>query len=90
MLSQQYNEAIHFAILAPRNDDVREINEQVLDFLDDKTEKMFTSLDSTELCDNGELENSLPTEYLNTLNPPTLPPHRLRLRKNSIIMYFVI
>ncbi|XP_044005589.1 uncharacterized protein LOC122850523 [Aphidius gifuensis] len=42
-------------------------------------------MDSTDNCDNGELNDILP-EYLNTLNRPNFPPYKLSLRLNCIVM----
>lgn len=73
-------------ILSARNIDVDELNEQVTNLLDSNTERIFTSIDSIENCDNDELEEIITTEYLNTLNLPSLPPDKLRLRKHCIVM----
>ena len=37
-------------------------------------------------CDNGALGESLVPEYLNTLEPSSLPPYKLRLRENAVVM----
>ncbi|XP_058809912.1 uncharacterized protein LOC131675084 [Phymastichus coffea] len=83
---RQYRQAINYAILSARNVDVNEINETVVNLLDETTEKNYTSIDSTENCDNEGFNNILLPEYLNILNPSSLPPYELRLRINSIIM----
>ena len=59
-----------FAILSARNKNVDEINKKVVSLLNRNNERIYTSIDSGENCDdNGEMsEVSLP-EYLNTLNP---------------------
>ena len=42
---------------------------------------------TVENCDNNsELATLLLPEYLNTLNPPSLPPYELRLRLYSVVM----
>ncbi|XP_058796683.1 ATP-dependent DNA helicase PIF1-like [Phymastichus coffea] len=74
------------AILSARNIDVDELNKSVIDLLDRSTEHIYTGIDSTENCDNGEFDEVLLPEYLNSLNPSSLPPHELRLRKNCIVM----
>ncbi|XP_044005514.1 uncharacterized protein LOC122850427 [Aphidius gifuensis] len=53
---------------------------------DDIVEKNFTAIDSTENCDNGELNNYILPEYLNTLNPPNFPPYELKMRLYCIVM----
>ena len=69
-----------------RNVDVDEINEQVTNLLDASTERIYSGIDSVENCNNGELNDALLPEYLNSLNPPSLPPYKLRLRKYCIVM----
>ncbi|XP_023245859.1 uncharacterized protein LOC111643039 [Copidosoma floridanum] len=69
-----------------RNIDVNDINEQVTDLLDKTTEHVYTGVETTDNCDNGEFDSgALLPEYLNSFNPPSLPPYKLRLRKNCII-----
>lgn len=50
--------------------------------------QIYTSIDSTETTvEKGDINHDATlTEYLNTLNPPSLPPHELRLRKYAVIM----
>lgn len=82
----KFKEMSSCAILSARNIDVDELNKQVTDLLDASTEHIYSGIDSTDNCDNGELDEILLPEYLNSLNPPSLPPYELRLRKNCIIM----
>ena len=84
--NKNYRKLINFAILSARNDDVNELNDRVVDLLDPNTEKIYTSVDSTENCDNGALNESITPEYLNSLNPASLPPHELRLRKYAVVI----
>lgn len=81
-----YDTLSQIAILSPRNVDVDDINNKVVELLDELTEVLYESIDSTENCDNGDLNASILTEYLHTLNPPNFPPHHLRLRLYSIVM----
>ncbi|KAB0792783.1 hypothetical protein PPYR_00660 [Photinus pyralis] len=74
------------AILSARNVDVEEINNKVVELLDVSNEKIYTSMDSVEGCDNGDINEGILPEYLNTLNPPNFSPHELKLRKNCIVM----
>ena len=84
---KNYEEISKCAILSAHNADIDEINKKVVELLDKNTEHIYTAIDSTENCDNGEeLNEALSPEYLNTLNPSSLPPHELRLRKNCIVM----
>lgn len=83
----QYRLAAKRAILSARNVDVDEINKQVVNLLDESTEKVYTSIDTTETTnDNHDINEAILTEYLNTLNPTSLPPHELRLRKYTVII----
>lgn len=77
---------VNFSILSPRNVDVDELNYQVTELLDSDTEKEYYSLDNIENCVNDGLSHVLSTEYLNSLNPPSLPPHNLKIRTFSIVM----
>ncbi|XP_011859010.1 PREDICTED: uncharacterized protein LOC105556523, partial [Vollenhovia emeryi] len=83
----QYRLAAKRAILSARNVDVDAINKQVVNLLEESTERIYTSVDTAETTnDNHDINEAILTEYLNTLNPPNLPPHELRLRKYTVIM----
>lgn len=76
------------AILCPKNDDVRHINDRVLNNLNAE-EVSFCSVDSVKNedgTDDSNLQVNFPTEFLNSLNPSGLPPHILKLKKGSIVM----
>ena len=53
---------------------------------DKTTERIYTSVDSIENFDRGDVHEGLLPEYLNTLNPANLPPHELRLRTNCVVI----
>ncbi|XP_044005460.1 uncharacterized protein LOC122850368 [Aphidius gifuensis] len=84
--NRRYNELTKVAVLSARNVDVDEINSRVVELLDKRTEKIYTSVDSTENCDNGDIEDAILPEYLQSLNPPNFPPHELKLRTNCVVM----
>ncbi|UYV74064.1 hypothetical protein LAZ67_11002019 [Cordylochernes scorpioides] len=71
-------------ILTPKNTDSLEINETVLDRLPNRSQ-CFLSVDSVE-CENVEEQNNYPTEFLNSLTPTGMPPHRLNLKIGAIVM----
>ncbi|UYV70293.1 hypothetical protein LAZ67_7002421 [Cordylochernes scorpioides] len=71
-------------ILTPKNTDSLEINEKVLDRLPNRSQ-CFLSVDSVE-CENVEEQNNYPTEFLNSLTPTGMPPHRLNLKIGAIVM----
>ncbi|XP_036151272.1 ATP-dependent DNA helicase PIF1-like [Monomorium pharaonis] len=84
---KEFNKVAKCAILSGRNKDVDEINKQVVELLNITEERIYTSVDIAENNrDNGDIGESLLPEYLNSLSPPSLPPHELRLRPNSIVM----
>ena len=61
------------------------LNERVIN-LDEKTERIHNSINSVVISDdNGEITATIP-EYLQTLSPPSLPPHELRLRQYFIVL----
>ncbi|XP_011313387.1 ATP-dependent DNA helicase PIF1-like [Fopius arisanus] len=84
--NHQYEKLTEWAILSARNVDVEDINKRVVQLLDSYTEKIFTSINTVSGSDNGDIAETLLPEYLETLNPPSLPPHELRLRVNSVVM----
>ena len=66
---------------------MNEINKTVVSLLDCYNERVYTSVDSADHCDdNGLMGEGILPEYLNSLNPQHLPPHELHLRINSIVM----
>ncbi|KAL1448486.1 hypothetical protein WDU94_010897 [Cyamophila willieti] len=70
------------AILAPKNDGVAKINALILDMLPgDEIE--YKSIDT--MVEVDETIN-YPTEFLNSLNPPGLPPHTLKLKIGAPII----
>ena len=84
---RRFKEVAKCAILSARNVDVEEINARVMNLFDNTTERIYTSIDNTENCgDNDRINETVLPEYLNTLSPPSLPPHELHLRKYSVIM----
>lgn len=72
------------AILCPTNEDALMMNEQVLHRLPD-TAKIYTSVDEVE-CEDGEDASNYPTEFLNSLTPSGMPPHKMSLKIGAIVM----
>ncbi|KAI5700197.1 hypothetical protein M8J75_015674 [Diaphorina citri] len=70
------------AILTPKNDSALEINNQLLSRMSTDV-KIYNSIDT--IIEEEEAVN-YPTEFLNTLNPPGLPPHELRLKVGAPII----
>ncbi|GJZ32569.1 ATP-dependent DNA helicase PIF1-like protein [Tanacetum coccineum] len=75
------------AILTPRNDDADTINAHMFDKLPGPT---MTYNSADEVCKGStdilEQQHLYPTEFLNTLNFPGMPPHALKLKKELPIM----
>ena len=71
-------------ILCPRNDDTMVVNEMVLNKLTGE-ERVYLSADSI-LCDDQQERANYPLEFLNSLTPSGMPPHRLRLKIGAIVM----
>uniref|UniRef100_A0A0L8H5K9 ATP-dependent DNA helicase n=1 Tax=Octopus bimaculoides TaxID=37653 RepID=A0A0L8H5K9_OCTBM len=69
-------------ILAPKNLIVSKLNDQLLHFLPGN-HRTFKSIDS--MIENNAAVN-YPTEFLNSLEPPCLPPHTLQLKEGIPIM----
>ena len=86
ILERNWSDLASTAILSARNSDVDKINKQVVELLDSKSEKTYNSIDSADNCENENISEALLPEYLNALNPDSLPPHELNIRKNCVIM----
>ncbi|XP_043478216.1 uncharacterized protein LOC122508759 [Leptopilina heterotoma] len=85
IVNKQFDKLTTMAILSARNIDVDDINKSVIELLDISTEKLYTSINTVKNCDNNEIGEAFLPEYLETLNPPNLPPHELRLRVNTVL-----
>lgn len=48
--------------------------------------KEYISIDSTKDDNNVNLDVAVPTEFLNSLTPNGLPPHKLQLKEAGIII----
>ena len=68
------------AILCPTNAEADEINERVSLMLPGQ-EKVYKSCDNTD-----DYNQAFPSEYLNTVNLPGLPPHKLNLKIGMPVM----
>nr|CAD2200325.1 unnamed protein product [Meloidogyne enterolobii] len=79
-------ELINRLILAPHNDTVNVINEDILKMIKAK-ERIYYSTDESNVempMDFDECDHDI--EALNLLNPPSIPPHRLHLKEGCIII----
>ncbi|GBP39663.1 hypothetical protein EVAR_25487_1 [Eumeta japonica] len=70
------------AILAPKNDDVNKLNDQIQLKLPGE-EINYKSIDTVM---DEEQAVDYPVEFLNSLEPPGMPPHILKLKIGSPIM----
>jgi hypothetical protein len=71
-------------ILAPTNEHTLRLNLEVLDILPGNA-RLYLSADRA-CCDSEEEEAMYPIEFLNSITPTGMPPHRLVLKEGSIIM----
>ncbi|XP_073300637.1 uncharacterized protein [Primulina huaijiensis] len=69
------------AILASKNEYVDKLNDKIIQSFPGET-RTFTSFD--EAVD--DTQNFYPPEFLNSLTPNGMPPHRLVLKKNCTVM----
>ena len=67
------------AILAPRNNAVDKVNLDLLQLLPE-VEESFRSIDTVINRDNAVL---FPAHFLNSLQPPGIPPHNLILENGA-------
>nr|GFB97816.1 ATP-dependent DNA helicase PIF1-like [Tanacetum cinerariifolium] len=68
-------------IVCPKNETADTINSHILSLLNEQERVYLSSDEATPHCnDGGETELLYPSEYLNSLNFPGLPPHRLQLK----------
>lgn len=70
------------AILAPKNDEVNKINNQILSKLPGVATK-YISIDTVTIEDQAV---NYPVEFLNSLEPQGMPPHILNLKIGSPLM----
>jgi hypothetical protein len=73
------------AILTSRNDVALQVNTLILASLDPATEYLALSLDSIVDSGSGDSTN-FPVEFLNSLTPSGLPPHKLRFRVGAVVI----
>nr|CAD2208897.1 unnamed protein product [Meloidogyne enterolobii] len=81
---KNWNEMANMAIVAPKNVDVKELNNRVLNMLPED-EILYTSIDKAENEDKQVLDEYL-DEFLYSLSPNGFPLHELKLKKNAIVM----
>jgi hypothetical protein len=72
------------AILCPKNEDTFLLNDDVLNRLEGDVHE-YCSVDSIDAVDEEERLN-FPVEFLNTLTPSGMPPHRFKIKIGAIIM----
>ncbi|KAF2351026.1 DNA helicase Pif1-like [Trinorchestia longiramus] len=71
-------------ILSPKNSECLAVNEEVLRMLPSENQT-YLSTDSVS-CDNDEEAQNYPMEFINSLIPSGMSPHRLNLKVGAIIM----
>lgn len=83
LANENYDGMKDRAILAPLNKDVEKINDDIVAKLPGEY-KTYYSHDSMKDQPEGAVEFT--TEFLNSVNISDLPPHELKLKKNTLIM----
>ncbi|XP_059179144.1 uncharacterized protein LOC131958244 [Physella acuta] len=74
------------AILTPKNQESIELNEMILTRVQSEL-KCYQSIDSIQQdSTNAEEAANYPLEFLNSLTPGGMPPHRLNLKVGSVVM----
>ena len=71
-------------ILTPKNDTSLKLNEEILDKLDGVSYE-FLSCDRA-LCDDEEEAQNYPLEFLNSITPSGMPPHKLKVKMGCTVM----
>ncbi len=71
-------------ILCPKNVDTLQLNDEIVEELPGNGVN-YTSVDTLASDNPTDVTNS-PTEFLNSLTPTGLPPHRLTLKEGAIVM----
>ena len=82
----QFNEATYSSrvILCPTNDDSLVINNQVLERLPNQ-QSVYLSADEVQSDDPQEAAN-YPVEFLNSITPSGMPPHKFTLKEGAVVM----
>ena len=82
--SNPEDDLTHSAILTLTNSCASWINELIQDKLPGEY-SVFKSIDAA-IKDTNSDSFDVPTEFLNSLSPPSLPPHELKIKTGSIVM----
>ena len=72
-------------ILAPKNNDVINIINEILNRMEGDTIE-YLSIDTAKDDNEENLDVILPTEFFNSLTPNGLPPHKLKLKVDAIVI----
>ena len=71
-------------ILTPKNDMSLQLNDEILKRLPGDNHVFFSC--DRALCDNEEEAENYPLEFLNSITPTGMPPHKLNLKINCMVM----
>ncbi|CAJ0961981.1 unnamed protein product [Ranitomeya imitator] len=71
-------------ILTPLNDDVHALNDKILSQVQGE-HSTYRSVD-TIAEEEGVILTDYPVEFLNSLNPISIPPHELKLKPGAVII----
>ena len=76
---------VNMVILTPTNEKALDLNNKVLTKKVPGEVKVYLSADKA-VCDDEIEADNYPIEFLNSLTPSGMPPHRLLLKRGAIIM----
>ena len=71
-------------ILTPKNDESLLLNDKILNKIAGIKRTYYSS--DRVVCDSREEEQNYTTEFINSITPSGMPPHRLQLKTGAIIM----
>ena len=71
-------------IITPKNDTSLKLNDTILERLPGE-QRVFFSCDHA-ICDTGEESQNYPLEFLNSITPTGMPPHKLNLKDGCTVM----
>ena len=85
LYAENYENYMQKAILTPKNVDTFKLNDEVLTKLESSLERTYNSADSIINDDAGKFAQ-VACDYLHSLTPSGMPPHKLHLKVGAVIM----
>ncbi|XP_073433319.1 ATP-dependent DNA helicase PIF1-like [Dendrobates tinctorius] len=82
--TESVHTAASHAILCPKNEDVHLLSSQIMERI--SGEYILYTSDNSVDSDEADDHEQYPVEFLNSLTPSGMPPHRLQLKMGTIVM----